>query len=151
MLTRLIIFLVINFLALYLGSIFTAKEVSGVWYQTLNKAPWTPPGFVFGLAWTTVMICYAAYMAKLTGNAETKNIALLLYAIQLVLNIGWNPLFFYYKQVIIALIVIILLFLLIWFFFFYFNRLGNFRYFLLPYGFWLLIATSLNVFIAIKN
>ena len=35
------------------------------WYINLNQAPWSPPGWVFGAAWTTIMICFSIYMAYL--------------------------------------------------------------------------------------
>lgn len=65
MIVRIIIFLAINFAALAIGGLSTSTGVSSDWYQTLNKAPWTPPGWVFGLAWSLIMICYAVYLAKL--------------------------------------------------------------------------------------
>lgn len=55
-------FLSLNFLALGLGGLFTADGVSSEWYQTLNKAPWTPPGWVFGAAWTFLMCCFTVFM-----------------------------------------------------------------------------------------
>ena len=35
------------------------------WYSNLNKAPWTPPGWVFGFAWTTIMLCFSIYLIAL--------------------------------------------------------------------------------------
>ena len=55
----------LNFGALAIGSYFTASGASSDWYQNLNKAPWTPAGWVFGAAWTSIMICYSVYMAYL--------------------------------------------------------------------------------------
>jgi len=57
-----ILFLVLNFGALAVASLFTGNGVASNWYQHLNKAPWTPPGWMFGLAWTTIMICFALYI-----------------------------------------------------------------------------------------
>ena len=62
MVLRVIIFLVLNFAALGLGGLFTSKGVPSDWYQHLNKAPWTPPGWAFGFAWTLIMICFSFYM-----------------------------------------------------------------------------------------
>jgi tryptophan-rich sensory protein len=50
---RLIIFLALNFAALAIGGLFTSKGVSSDWYAGIAKAPWTPPGWAFGAAWTT--------------------------------------------------------------------------------------------------
>ncbi|MEM6378823.1 MAG: TspO/MBR family protein, partial [Bacteroidota bacterium] len=57
MLARVIIFLILNFVALGIGGFFTGPGTSSEWYNNLNQAPWTPPGWVFGAAWTTIMIC----------------------------------------------------------------------------------------------
>ncbi|MDH3796458.1 MAG: tryptophan-rich sensory protein, partial [Flavobacteriaceae bacterium] len=65
MVLRLIVFLVLNFGALALGSLFTNMGISSDWYSELSKAPWTPPGWVFGAAWTTIMLCFSVYMAIL--------------------------------------------------------------------------------------
>ena len=52
------LFLLLNFGALAIGSYFMNNGPQSNWYLTLNKAPWTPPGWVFGVAWTTIMICF---------------------------------------------------------------------------------------------
>lgn len=80
MTTKLIIFLILNFTALGLGGLFTSSAVTGDWYQALNKAPWTPPGWVFGVAWTSIMICFSIYMAYAWQNATNKNTLMLLFA-----------------------------------------------------------------------
>lgn len=82
MIARLIIFLTINFGALAIGDIFTSKGVPSDWYVDLVKAPWTPPGWVFGFAWTTIMICFSIYMAYLWPVAQNKNILFTLFIIQ---------------------------------------------------------------------
>ena len=46
MIIQLIIFLLLNFGALALGGLFTGSGVSSDWYNGLNKAPWTPPGWM---------------------------------------------------------------------------------------------------------
>ena len=59
------IFLAINFGGLAFGSWLMNNGPTSDWYSNLNKAPWTPPGWVFGVAWTTIMICFSIYLAKL--------------------------------------------------------------------------------------
>ena len=46
---QLVIFALLNFGALAIGGLFTGGGVSSEWYASLNKAPWTPPGWVFGI------------------------------------------------------------------------------------------------------
>lgn len=152
MLSRIVIFLLLNFGALGIGGLFTSKGVSSAWYEALNKAPWTPPGWVFGAAWTTIMICFALYMAYLWPRVKNKKLLVGLYGLQWVLNVAWNPLFFYAQHVMAALLVIVLLTALIGFLLIrYWPALKGKSAFLLPYFLWLLIATSLNGFIYFTN
>jgi translocator protein len=114
---KIIIFLVLNFAALALGGIFTSSGVASDWYQHINKAPWTPPGWVFGFAWTSIMICFALFMAFAWGSEIDTKLLLALFIIQWILNIAWNPVFFYYKNVLGGLIIISLLTILVAYFF----------------------------------
>ena len=45
---KIIGFLFLNFGALALGGLFAGSGAGSNWYAELNKAPWTPPGWVFG-------------------------------------------------------------------------------------------------------
>lgn len=149
---RLIIFLALNFGSLAIGGLFTSKGVPSDWYIDLNKAPWTPPGWVFGAAWTTIMICFSLYMAFLWPINVNKNLLIGLYVILLILNTLWNPSFFHYHYVLGSLLQISLLTALIGFMlFFYWPELKLKSFLLAPYFIWLLIATSLNGYIWLKN
>ncbi len=150
--TRVIIFLLINFAALAIGGFFTGKGVTSEWYANLIKAPWTPPGWVFGFAWTTIMICFSIYMAYLWSAIENKKLLVILFIFQWLLNVGWNPTFFYYHFVFAGLFVIVGLTVLIGLFLFLYRPVLRLKSILiLPYLLWLLIATSLNVYILLQN
>lgn len=152
MIYRLIIFLLINFGALAIGSSFTSKGVPSDWYQGLNKAPWTPPGWVFGFAWTAIMICFSVYLAYLWPNTDNKNLLIALFIVQWVLNAAWNPTFFYYHNVLVGLVLITGLTVLVGFFlFFYWPEMKLKSILILPYLIWLVIATSLNGYVLLKN
>lgn len=152
MVYRLIIFLVLNFAALAIGGAFTGKGVPSDWYMGLAKAPWTPPGWVFGTAWTTIMICLSIYLTFLWPDVENKRLLIALFALQWILNVGWNPTFFYYHKVFAGLLVITgLTALVIFFLIYYWPELKIKSLFILPYVIWLMIATSLNAYILIKN
>ena len=149
---KFLLFIVINFLALYIGSFLSQNGPSSDWYQSLNKAPWTPPGWVFGLAWTSIMVCYSFYMAILYKSDPRGNKVITLYAVQLFLNIAWNPLFFYFQYALIALFCILFLTIIIAYFLFRNNRTMRwYSLLILPYFLWLCIATSLNFYIVIYN
>lgn len=149
---RIILFLIINFAGLGLGSLFTDVGVDSTWYQSLEKAPWTPPGWVFGAAWTLIMICFSIYLAFAYKSYTNKSQFFAWFALVWILNFVWNPLFFTYHFVLVALIVISLLTLFIvalmidgW------SKLKVKSILLLPYVLWLIIATSLNAYIYIQN
>ena len=152
MLYRLVIFLVLNFAALGIGGKFTGKGVPSEWYQNLDKAPWTPPGWVFGVAWTTIMICLAFYMAFAWEIKTSRNLLIGLFVMQWILNVSWNPVFFKYHQILAGLIIISLLTVLVgYFLIFQISQLKLKSLLILPYFVWLLVATSLNVYIYLKN
>ena len=146
------IFLAINFGGLAFGSWLMNNGPTSDWYSNLNKAPWTPPGWVFGVAWTTIMICFSIYLAKLfTSKKDTKHLTIV-FVIQFILNVSWNFLFFNQHLVFLALIGIILLTAVI--FYFYLNlskNIGKYSLLLIPYMIWLCIATSLNLYVLIYN
>ncbi|WP_298510976.1 TspO/MBR family protein [uncultured Kordia sp.] len=148
---RLVLFLIINFGALWIGTILMNDGPRTDWYLNLDKAPWTPPGWVFGFAWTTVMICFSIYMAKLT-EAKNNKIILLLFAIQFVLNVSWNYVFFNQHDVSLGMINLIVLFGLIAVMTIKFRpQLKIYTIFILPYFLWLIVANSLNGYILYTN
>ena len=152
MIYRLLLFLILNFAALGLGGFFTGPGVSSEWYQGMEKAPWTPPGWVFGFAWTLIMICFSIYMAYLWPVAENKSVLIGLYLIQWLLNVGWNPTFFYFQNITAAFFIITgLTFLIGYLTYHYWPDLKLKSLILLPYFIWLLIATSLNGYALMNN
>lgn len=152
MVTRIVIFLVLNFGALAIGGLFTGSGVSSEWYQTLSKAPWTPPGWVFGAAWTTIMIAFSIYMAFVWDAAGGIKYLVGLYALQWILNVAWNPVFFYYHNMVLGLVVISSLTLLVGFLLFrYWPELRFKSLLIAPYLIWLVIATSLNAYAVVNN
>lgn len=152
MIKRIVIFLVLNFAALGVGSYFTGPGVSSDWYQNLNQAPWTPPGWVFGAAWTTIMLCFSVYMAYLYENTRLKKEILTLFAFQWLLNVLWNPVFFYFQNVILGLIIITSLTVIVYTFLLkYWSFLNKKSLLVLPYAVWLTIAASLNAYVFFFN
>lgn len=152
MIKRIIIFLALNFVALALGSFATKTGANSDWYLELNKAPWTPPGWFFGVAWTTIMICFAIYMAKAYTEIDKTKSLIGLFGIQWVLNVVWNPVFFYFHNITLGLVIISALTIVIGLFVFnYKSTLKTYSLLIVPYFIWILIATSLNAYILINN
>ena len=149
---KIIGFLFLNFGALALGGLFAGSGAGSNWYAELNKAPWTPPGWVFGFAWTTIMLCFSVYMATLYTKTKSVKTIIILYVIQWMLNVAWNPVFFYFHKANIGLILIVCLTIIVAYFLFNFRGdLKAYSIFILPYFIWLCIATSLNAYISLMN
>lgn len=147
----LILFLIINFGGLALGSWLMNNGPNSDWYLNLDKAPWTPPGWVFGAAWTTIMVCFSVYLVFLFIKNFNKK-KLILFIIQVLLNVSWNYIFFNQRLVLFALVTITLLTSVIFYLFItYYKEQKRFSFLLLPYMVWLCIATSLNLYILIHN
>ena len=148
---RLVFFFLLNFGALALGSYLMGEGPTGNWYTNLNKAPWTPPGWVFGASWTLIMVCLSIFMNKAVQIDSLRTSILWIYAVQLVLNILWNPLFFNLHWTGFALIEIITLVFVIGFMALKAKPyLHQFTWFLAPYVVWLCIAITLNAY-ALQN
>ncbi|MBE7692957.1 TspO/MBR family protein [Tenacibaculum finnmarkense] len=150
---RFLIFLVVNFLALAIGVVLMEDGPKTDWYLSLNKAPWTPAGWVFGAAWSTIMLLFAFYMTKLSLKFPFLDKKLtILFSVQWILNVGWNYFFFNQHLTVIGLVVITLLWLLIGYFTFKnLRELKGITLFILPYLIWMTIATSLNAYIVFYN
>lgn len=147
----LLLFLGINFGCLGLGILLMNDGPNTDWYLSLNKAPWTPPGWFFGFAWSTIMFCFSFYLVKYFYKAANNKKAIL-YLLQIFLNVIWNYVFFNIHQVALGLLVIAFLTILIFYFFFrYKKELKLSSYLLAPYMIWLCVATSLNLYILIYN
>ena len=146
-----IVFLIINFGALGIGSLLMANGPKSDWYLQLNKAPWTPDGWVFGTAWTSIMICFSIYMTFLYLKRPTQKV-IALFIVQFILNVSWNFLFFNQKLIDVALVNIVLLTVLVCALFItYFKDIKGKSILILPYFIWLCIATSLNLYIFLYN
>ena len=67
------LFIIVNLGSLAFGSWLMGMGASSQWYRSLNKAYWEPEGWVFGLAWTTIMICFSIYLGFLSNELIKKN------------------------------------------------------------------------------
>ncbi len=147
----LIVFLIINFGALGIGTWLMDNGPQSEWYTSLNQAPWTPAGWVFGAAWTFIMICFSIYMAFLYVKNPSANM-IALFILQFMLNVSWNYVFFNQHLIALGLAVIVGLTIVVaLFLFLYQNKLKTKSLLILPYFLWLCIAVSLNAYILLNN
>lgn len=151
---KLFVFLIINFSALGIGGLLIGNPSTNEWYQNAKIAPWTPPGWVFGFAWTTIMILLSFFMFRISNKFTFTELKpfYIVFALQWIFNIIWNPFFFRFHMVLTALVIIILLTIIVgWLMYWGFKNAGYTGILITPYFIWLLIATSLNAYIYLNN
>ena len=154
----LLAFLAASALVAGLGGLATANNVEG-WYATADKAPGSPPNWVFGPVWTALYTAMAvAAWLVWRSRAEGTRPALTAYAVQLVLNLLWTPVFFGLYPVLgtpalwIAFVIIVALAVAVSVTVLHFgpiNRAAGLL--LLPYLAWIVFASSLNLWMALNN
>jgi tryptophan-rich sensory protein len=144
---------VVNFLALGIGVLLMENGPQTSWYTSLNQAPWSPANWVFGFAWSVIMLCFSFYMTKLSLKYSKLNTKIIiLFSVQFFLNFIWNYIFFNQHQVALGLFTIVLLWLLVGYFTFNYLKILKYNTILIaPYLVWLTIATSLNAYILYYN
>lgn len=120
---------------------------AGPWYDQLVLPRLQPPGPAFGIAWT-LLYALLGFAFALVWNAPrgpARSRAIALFLLQLLLNLGWSPLFFGARQVLgaLALIGVILVTAIL-------ATIAAGRvdrvapWLMLPYLVWLGFATGLN-------
>lgn len=121
-------------------------------YNILNKPPLSPPGFLFGIAWTILYILMGVSYSILDINALIDNEIKKIYYLQLAVNLLWPIIFFVLKLRLISCIWIILLIILIVFMIIKFYRKNKLSAYLqIPYLLWTIYATYLNIGIYLLN
>jgi tryptophan-rich sensory protein len=88
-------FLALTFGAAAMGSLLTTPSLDG-WYARLSKPSWTPPDWLFAPVWTVLYMsmAIAAWLVWRERHVPARRPALMLFALQLVLNVAWTGLFF---------------------------------------------------------
>lgn len=122
------------------GSLFPP----GKWYSELNKPVWTPPNWVFPVAWP-ILYLLMSYSGATLANLESAGSALALWALQISLNTLWTPVFFGAYDLFGALVIIIFLWTTILCY-----TVGSYKidklasYLFIPYLAWVSFAAILN-------
>lgn len=122
-------------------------------FESMNKPPLAPPGWLFPVAWTILYILMGiASFLILKHDYEEHLFTIFIYCLQLLFNFTWRIIFFTYEAYVfaavwLALLVVMIIFLII--------RTSKFSIsamiMLIPYLVWCLFAMYLNVGIAVLN
>jgi len=134
----------------FIGSVFTNQSIQ-TWYPTLKKPAFNPPNWLFAPVWITLFLLMgiALFLVWRAGiqNHAVKN-ALIVFAVQLILNMSWSFLFFGLRSPVLGLIDIILLWIFILITIFSFSLVSSVSsILLLPYLLWVSFAAVLNFFL----
>lgn len=117
------------------------------WYFELRKPKWQPPGPIFGGAWSLLypLMGLASWLVWAEGGFAKQAVPLTLYAVQLVLNLSWQALFFGAKRLGAAFYDIVALDIVLIATIFAFKPVNEVAANLLkPYLAWVLFATALS-------
>lgn len=139
---------------LVLGMIDGIVFSPGPWYLTLKKPWWNPPGPLFGMAWSLLypIMGLASWLVWADGGLHKQGYPLMLYAIQLMLNLLWPALFFGAHAMGLALVDIILLVIVLAMTVNAFQPVNHVAGHLLkPYLAWVAFAALLNLTLFWKN
>lgn len=135
-------------LAGFVGAIFTMPSIQSGWYAELAKPALNPPSWIFGPVWTAlfVMMGVAVFLVWKRGfDRRDVKIALIIFDIQLLLNIFWSIIFFGWQSPGGAFAEIIFLWFVILVTVVIFARISRPAMLLLiPYIIWVSFAGYLN-------
>ena len=116
------------------------------WYGTLNRPPWQPPDFVFGLIWpyNFIVLGIAAYQISMTLNRNETIIWLSSFALSVIAALSWAYNFYVPHNLQLAAFSLGATAVLTLPMLFYTFRVSlALGFALLPYQIWVAIATTL--------
>ncbi|PZX17116.1 TspO/MBR related protein [Palleronia aestuarii] len=116
----------------------------GRWYEALEKPSWTPPNWVFPVAWTLLYL-FMSFAAARVAVEPLNAYAMAFFAMQIAFNTLWTPVFFGLHNTRGGLVVIAFL----WFavagtLFTFLERDLLAGLLIVPYLAWVTIAAALN-------
>lgn len=128
---------------------------SSSWYKHLKKSKLTPPDWVFSVVWPVLYASILAYYILMILNTTCRYftcIPLILFTIQMVLNILWPIVFFKGESPTIALFILLSMVVLTSVTFYYSYPISSdYTYILIPYLCWISFAAYLNGYIVVAN
>ena len=146
----LVAFEVASFAAAATGVIFRP----GDWYKQLDKPRWRPPDWLFAPVWTVLYasIGLSGWLVWLEAGIAGAALPLSVYAVQLLLNAAWTPIFFGLHRPGLAVVEIMVLWAAILATIIMFHPVNAAAALLLfPYLTWVSFAAALNLSIWRRN
>jgi benzodiazapine receptor len=137
-------------LAASMGALFRP----GDWYARLAKPSWRPPNRLFAPVWSVLYLTIAVsgWLVWRDSGFAASALPLAVYAVQLVLNAAWTPIFFGLHRPGLAFLEIVLLWLSIVATIAVFAPVhAGAAWLLLPYLAWVTFAAALNLAVWRRN
>ena len=135
-----------------IGSV-TKPNIS-TWYSALKRSTLTPPSYVFPIAWTILygMIGACGWLIWRNKAFPKLSVVKILYALELILNWSWTPLFFHYHLTGLSLVVLVAMDILVGaLVLLVYPNIRMVSLLMLPYLSWILFASYLNFYICWCN
>lgn len=121
-------------------------------YNTLQKPPLSPPGFIFGIVWSILYLLMGIACGILVYKGKSDAEVSKTYWTQLIVNLIWPILFFVFKLRLFSSIwIIMLLILVIGMIIKFYKKDKIIGYTQIPYLVWIMFATYLNIGVYILN
>lgn len=121
-------------------------------YETVQKPALTPPGWIFPVVWTILFVLMGIASYLILTTEKSKDTALRVYGLQLVVNFFWSILFFNLQQYQLSFFWLLLLWLLVFITTVLFYQISKpAGYLMLPYLLWVTFAGYLNLSISLLN
>lgn len=124
-------------------------------FETLNKPPLSPPGWLFPVVWTILYILMGAASYLIAVSDEPQRVtdrALWVYGLQLVFNFFWPIFFFSLGMYLFSFFWLVILWILILLTAVRFHRINPVAgYLMIPYLIWVGFAGYLNLGVSWLN
>ena len=148
----LIIAIIIPLLVGFISFLLTKEGISN-YSNNLIKPSFAPPSYLFGIVWTILYILMGISSYIIYNDISShKNICLLIYGLNLVLNFLWPIIFFNLELRLCAFIFIIFLDIVVIYMIICFHGISKkAAYLQIPYLIWLIFATILNFSVYFLN
>lgn len=136
-----------------LSALITRKNMD--LYSKISVPILSPPDWIFPIVWTILYLLMGISLYIVVDSKVAKfkkNQAIIVFAIQLLLNFIWSPLFFYYKQFLWCFIILVVMFALVFVMTILFYNISKTAGIIqIPYLMWIVFAGYLNFSIYLIN
>ena len=134
------------FIPVFLGSLIGFITASSNNYADLNQPVFAPPGIIFPIVWTILYILMgiSSYLIS-QSDSNQKEEALVIYAIQLLVNLLWRWYLFSFFWILLLIVLVV------WMIIKFYQISKTSAYLQIPYLLWLVFAGILNLFVYLLN